>query len=210
LTRGFLVTVDAQLGAMGEGDIVEVTDYDPVRKTSIVIGMREPSAYVPLHWLALRTHPELLCSLLIITDKVPAGVKVFSSTLLPGSFEEAMEVAKALKASKRDVIFLENRGLFLVARDLDGLVARLKAVLSGKEAKKKKRKKKPKKKSKKRRSKRKGKGTRKKERKVTRRATRKGVRERSSRRKPSRKRRVSKRKTHYKRGPTRRTAPRRR
>ena len=103
LTRGFLVTIDAQLGAMGEGDIVEVTDYDPVRKTSIVIGMKEPSTYVPLHWLALRTHPELLCSLLIITDKVPAGVKVFSSTLLPGSFEEAMEVAKALKSSKKDV-----------------------------------------------------------------------------------------------------------
>ena len=121
IIRGFLLTTDATLCKVVESDIVEVADYDPVRKTSMVIGMKEPSRYVPLHWLGLQTHPDKLVTMFLFLDGPPPGVNVFSSKLLQGSFEQAMEIAKALKASKKDMIFIDGGGLFMVTKDLNTL-----------------------------------------------------------------------------------------
>jgi hypothetical protein len=129
LVRGFLLTTDGNLNGMREGDIVEVTDYDPVRKTSLVIGLREPSKFVPLHWLGLQTNPDKLVTLFLFIDPAPPGINIFSSKLLHGSFEEAMEVAKVLKASKEDAIFIDGGGLFMVSRNLASLATDFKALL---------------------------------------------------------------------------------
>jgi hypothetical protein len=129
LVRGFLLTTDGNFNTMREGDIVEVTDYDPVRKTSLVIGLREPSKFVPLHWLSLQTNPDKLVTLFLFVDPAPPGIDIFSSKLLHGSFEEAMEVAKVLKASKKDVIFIDGGGLFMVSKNLETLSKDFKALL---------------------------------------------------------------------------------
>lgn len=129
LVRGFLLTTDGNLNTMREGDIVEVTDYDPVRKTSLVIGLREPSKFVPLHWLGLQTHPDKLVTLFLFIDPAPPGINIFSSKLLHGSFEEAMEVAKVLKASKKDAIFIDGGGLFMVSKNLETLAKDFKDLL---------------------------------------------------------------------------------
>jgi|GEM_PF-4043253 len=129
LVRGFLLTTDGNLNGMREGDIVEVTDYDPVRKTSLIIGLREPSKYVPLHWLGLQTHPDKLVTLFLFVDPAPPGINIFSSKLLHGSFEEAMEVAKVLKASKKDAIFIDGGGLFMVSKNLETLAKDFKDLL---------------------------------------------------------------------------------
>jgi hypothetical protein len=129
LVRGFLLTSDGNLHNMREGDIVEVTDYDPVRKTSLIIGLREPSKFVPLHWLGIQTHPDKLVTLFLFVDPAPPGVNIFSSKLLHGSFEEAMEVAKVLKASKKDAIFIDGGGLFMVSKNLETILKDFKALL---------------------------------------------------------------------------------
>jgi len=129
LVRGFLLTTDGNLNTMREGDIVEVTDYDPVRKTSLVIGLREPSKFVPLHWLGIQTNPDKLVTLFLFIDPAPPGINIFSSKLLHGSFEEAMEVAKVLKASKQDAIFIDGGGLFMVSKNLETLSKDFKALL---------------------------------------------------------------------------------
>ena len=129
LVRGFLLSADVNLCNMKEGDIVEVTDYDPVRKTSLVIGMKRPSGFVALHWLAQQTHPDKLVTLFLSVGSPPPGVSVFSSKLLHGSFEEAMEVARALKASGKGSIFIDGAGLFMVTRDLETLPKDFEALL---------------------------------------------------------------------------------
>lgn len=130
--HGQLVSADVELGTMSEDGIVDLKDYDPVRRTSMVIGLKEPSVYVPLHWLALRTHPGLNVSMLLLRESVPEGIEVFSSSLLHGSFEEAMEVVKAMKASKVPAMFISGVGLLLLAKDLEELPKVLDGLL-GKE-----------------------------------------------------------------------------
>jgi len=197
LPRGLLVTIDTLLAKMAEGDIIEVTDYDPVRKTSVVIGMKEPSTYVPLHWLGLRTHPDDNVTFLLQMEKPPKGVPLFISKMLHGSFEEAMEVARAMKATDQRSMFLEGRGLFMVSKDLGTLLSDVRAMLVPKKAKKKA----PKKRSQS--------SSRKKTKKVERKAQGKGVKARAKG--PRSKKQVrGKRKSHYKRGPTRRSSPKRR
>lgn len=149
LVRGFLLSADSVLCNMREGDIVEVTDYDPVRKTSIVIGMKGPSRFLPLHWLAQQTHPDKLVTLYLCVETPPPGVSVFSSKLLHGSFEEAMEVARALKASGKGTIFIDGAGLFMVTRDLETLPKDFEALLEAARAEAKKAPTKKKKKNKK-------------------------------------------------------------
>jgi hypothetical protein len=178
----FLMSGDSTFGTMAEDEIVELKDYDPVRKTSIVIGLKEPTTYVPLHWLALRTHPGKNVSLLLFREAPPKGVPVFSSKILHGSFDEAMEIVKALKASKKDAIFLEGRGLLLMAKELKGLASGLTKVFGKAQAKKRTK------------GQKKGPATKRK-------CNKKGP----SKAKP----RTSKKKTHYKRGPTRRRSKRR-
>jgi hypothetical protein len=207
LPRGLLVTTDTPLGNVSESDIVEVTDYDPVRNTSIVIGLKEPTSYVPLHWLALRTHPEHSVTLLLLMETVPEGVDFFSSRLLAASFEEAMEVAKAMKVSGKGVIYLEGRGPFFVAKDLDALKRAVRALLEPKKGSKGK--KVPKRKKPKRKGTSKKKSGKKKARKVERKASKTKARKESKGRRPRSKQTRGKRKTHYKRGPTRRSSPRR-
>jgi len=136
LVRGLLLTADTVLCNTGEADVVEVTDYDPVRRTSIVIGMKEPSMYVALHWLGLRTNPDKQATLFLAVPSPPPGTDVFGSKLLHGSFEEAMEVAKALKASKKDRIFIDGAGLFMLAKDLDSLKKDFEGLLKGPSSKK--------------------------------------------------------------------------
>jgi hypothetical protein len=190
LPRGLLLTIDTPLAKLAEGDIVEVTDYDPVRKTSMVIGLKEPSVHVPLHWLGLRTHPEDNVTLLLHMEEPPKGVPLFSSKLLHASFEEAMEVVRAMKAGNQRAMFLEGRGVFLVSKDLETLLDDVKALLGTNSPKKK------------------GTRSRKKAKKVERKARSKDARSRAKR--PASKRQVKgKRKSHYKRGPTRRSSPRR-
>lgn len=129
LVRGFLLSADVNLCNMKEGDIVEVTDYDPVRKTSLVIGMKSPSRFVPLHWLAFQTNPDKLVSLFLCVDGAPPGISVFTSKLLHGSFEEAMEVARVLKASKENMIYIDGAGIFMVSKDLESLSKDFMALL---------------------------------------------------------------------------------
>jgi len=148
LVRGFLLSADAILCNMKEGDIVEVTEYDPVRKTSLVIGMKGPSRFVALHWLALQTNPDKLVTLYLCVESPPPGVSVFSSKLLHGSFEEAMEVARALKASGKGTIFIDGAGLLMVTRDLETLPKDFEALLEAARADAKKAKPKPKRKKK--------------------------------------------------------------
>jgi hypothetical protein len=203
LPRGLLATTDIPFATMTEGDIVEITDYDPVRRTSIVIGLKEPTVYAPLHWLALRTNPGLSASLLLLMDGPMEGIEVFESRLLHGSFEEAMEVAKALKANATGRIFLSGRGLFLVSKDLDSLARDIKAILYPMP---------------KGPIKRKDTGPRRKgpskekgiDKKVGRKAARKAPGKGLKGRRHSQGRTRGRRRTHYKRGPTRRATKGRR
>lgn len=57
LDRFVITCEDALLRSLSEKDFVEVLDYDPTRRTAVVIGRNYPSLDTPLHWLTFRIEP---------------------------------------------------------------------------------------------------------------------------------------------------------
>ncbi len=49
-----LITANHDLGELKESDFVEVVDYNILSDIAIVIGPKEPSAVLPLHWMIYR------------------------------------------------------------------------------------------------------------------------------------------------------------
>lgn len=135
--HGQLVSADTSFSTMAEDHVLDLKDYDPVRRTSMVIGMKEPTQHVALHWLALRTHPGYDVSLLVFKETPPKGIKIFSSKLLHGSFDEAMEAVKAMKEAKVTTMFLTGVGLLLLSKDLEALKDDLASLSGGKKGRKK-------------------------------------------------------------------------
>jgi len=45
------------LGSAPESSLVEVYEYDPIRYQALVIGLVEPPAATPVHWIARRVNP---------------------------------------------------------------------------------------------------------------------------------------------------------
>ena len=113
--RGFVISSQQSgRGAFTEDDVVEVEDYDPVRHTCLVIGLREPSADTPLHWLAYRTD-ELTRAVCFVWDIHKRDGVVYPAVRHPaGSFDEALEVVALAKKSGAPA-GVEGRGYLLRA-----------------------------------------------------------------------------------------------
>jgi len=53
-SRMIITAERSSIPSLTEDDFVEVADYDAVRNIAMVIGVSEPSADTPLHWLIYR------------------------------------------------------------------------------------------------------------------------------------------------------------
>lgn len=57
-TRFAIAACPGGLGVAPESALSEVYEYDPVRYQAMVIGLVEPPAETPIHWIARRVNPE--------------------------------------------------------------------------------------------------------------------------------------------------------
>ena len=103
-------------------DFVEVVDYDPVKKTALVIGVRESGPETLLHWLIYRARKDVNAIIHIQNNKnfeklsrlenIPMNNGKTPCTTLTG----ALDTLKVLK--KGDYIILRNEELLVVGIDL--------------------------------------------------------------------------------------------
>lgn len=123
----------AELGALALEDFLEVVDYDPVRHVALVVGRRSAPSEAAVLWLLCRVFPtaQLCCVVPGEHGREPQRLEASP----PGSFEEAMAVARALRSeggpalSGPALAVLERVGLVLVVPPTDDLDAALATVL---------------------------------------------------------------------------------
>ncbi len=123
----------ADLGALALEDFLEVVDYDPVRHVALVVGRRSAPPQAPVLWLLCRVFPtaQLCCIVPGEHGRDPQPLEPGP----PGSFEEAMAVARALKVeggpalSGPALAVLDGVGLVLVVPPTDDLDSTLGTVL---------------------------------------------------------------------------------
>ena len=82
---------NVSLGNVGRGDILEIVDYDPVKRVALTIGDKEPHVETPVHWLIHHARDDVNAVVQInskklaerLSKKLPATEKEWP----PGTFE---------------------------------------------------------------------------------------------------------------------------
>jgi ribulose-5-phosphate 4-epimerase/fuculose-1-phosphate aldolase len=111
---------DVSLGDVGKEDIIEIVDYDPVKRIVLTIGNMEPNIETPVHWLIHHAREDVNMVVQInskklvekFAKKLPSTEKEWPS----GSLELAKEVLKTLRTGK--IILIKNKGILFVGRNL--------------------------------------------------------------------------------------------
>jgi len=108
------------LGDVGRGDILEIVDYDPVKRVALTIGDKEPNVETPVHWLIHHARDDVNAVVQInskklakrLSKKLPATKKEWP----PGTFELTKEILKTLRTGKG--ILIKNKGALFVGNSL--------------------------------------------------------------------------------------------
>jgi hypothetical protein len=123
--QGFVISSTGDRdGSPSEEKVVEVREYDPVRHSCLVIGLREPGMDTPVHWMAYRTDEMARAAAFVWETGRREGVEYVSKRHPPGSFQEALEIAALARRSGRPA-GVEGRGRLVMsasARELEPLV----------------------------------------------------------------------------------------
>lgn len=111
--KRMLITSHNEIASLTTDDFVEVIDYDAVRNIALVIGEREPSYEMPMHWLIYRRED---INAIIHIHEIFDGLLTTEKEEPPGSFEIALEALKMLK--NKNCINLKNHGCIAVGKNL--------------------------------------------------------------------------------------------
>jgi len=121
------------LGAVPESSISEVYDYDPVRYQAMVIGLVEPPAETPIHWIARRVNPEE--RIVAVLPAPPALAKEIDVRPHPrgylGDSNTLLSFGRLFKG--RSAVAVDRVGLVLTAADGEQLARELKSALRPRE-----------------------------------------------------------------------------
>ena len=110
----------SNFGEIEIDDILEIVDYDPVKKVILAMGPKTPHVETPVHWLIHHARDDVNAIIFFNSrnlaerfgNKLPATEKEKPS----GTFELAKEILKALRTSKKIVI--KNNGVLFVGISL--------------------------------------------------------------------------------------------
>jgi ribulose-5-phosphate 4-epimerase/fuculose-1-phosphate aldolase len=119
--RRILINTDyANFKELEQADFLEIVDYDPLKKVLLVMGNKEPRVETPIHWLIHHARDEVNAVIQIndvklieqLRRKIPVTEKEYPS----GTLEQAKEILKGLRNSKRIVI--KNQGILFVGNSI--------------------------------------------------------------------------------------------
>jgi len=111
---------DIKLEKTEKKDFLELVDYNPFKKTLMVMGKHEPNLEAPLHWFIINYRNEINAVVLIkdnkylqyFEDKLPSADKNFPLW----SVDKIKEIMKLLSDNKK--IVLKNIGVLYVGKSL--------------------------------------------------------------------------------------------
>jgi L-fuculose-phosphate aldolase len=121
--RVVITSTGSNLGLLGPNDFVEAIDYDPSRNLAFVIGEKQPSSELPMHWLIYNNFRDVQTVIHIYDKRVlkwAEGKKNLPLThrVQPyGTLELALEALKVLKHSK--YVILKQHGVLSVGKTIN-------------------------------------------------------------------------------------------
>ena len=122
LRYGRRVLVNAEnidIGKIKREDLLEIVDFNPVKRVLFVMGLKESDIDAPTHWMIHHARNEINAVVQINDNSWAEKLekKLPTTKEQPrGTFEFAKEVLKALRSSKKIVI--KNRGVLFVGSDM--------------------------------------------------------------------------------------------
>ena len=110
----------SNLGEIKINDIIEIVDYDPVKKVTLTIGPKNPHVETSVHWLIHKARDDVNAIIHLKSVKLSEKlIKKLPSTegeKPPGTLDLAKEVLKTLRTSKK--IIIKNNGVLFVGNSL--------------------------------------------------------------------------------------------
>lgn len=126
LRYGKRILINAEAKALGDlkkEDILEIVDYDPIKKILLVIGQKLPRIDTPVHWIIHHARDDINAVIQINFDKLDRKfsniIPITEKESKPGTLEQAKEILKQFRNSKR--VIIRNQGLILAGKSLKEL-----------------------------------------------------------------------------------------
>lgn len=99
-------------------DVLEIVDYDPVKKIVLAMGPTEPNVDTPVHWLIHHARDDVNAVIQLngeklvekFSKKLPTTEKEYTS----GTLELAKEILRTLRTSNSKNILLKDKGILFV------------------------------------------------------------------------------------------------
>jgi ribulose-5-phosphate 4-epimerase/fuculose-1-phosphate aldolase len=115
--RRMIINSDYEdVGGIKRGEIVEIVDYDPVKKVLLTIGPVQPKVETPVHWMIHHARDEINVVIQLngekIVKKLAGKIPSTKKEQIPGSFEMIKEVLQNLKTGKS--VLIKNQGVLFV------------------------------------------------------------------------------------------------
>ena len=118
--RVLINSENSKLGEIEHEDLIEIVEYDPLKKVLLVMGAKEPKINSSVHWLIHYAKKEINAAIQIdsqnlknsLKDKIPETEK----ELPKGSVDLAKEILMGLRNSK--ALNLKNNGVLFVGNSI--------------------------------------------------------------------------------------------
>ena len=111
---------DIRLSTIGQDDLVEIIDYDPIKNTVLAIGKKNPHEETPVHWLVQRArhdiHAVVLLSNQTLAESLSGTLPLTEKETPPGTLDQAKEILKTLRNGK--TIVIRKQGVFFAGFNL--------------------------------------------------------------------------------------------
>lgn len=122
--HGMLITCGGKnKGHLEDEDFVEVLSFDGIRNMVNVVGIKEPSSEVPMHWL-IYGNSDVNAIIHAHDSSVvenPGGHVITEGEHPYGTMSQAKDVAKALE--KSNYVIIRNHGVIAVGKTLSDAMA---------------------------------------------------------------------------------------
>ena len=118
--RVLMNTKNTDIREIKRADLLEIVDYDPVKKVLLAIGSREPRVESSVHWLIHHARDEVNAVIQIndehLAEKLSGKIPVTEKEYPSGTLEQAKEILRVLRTSEKVVI--KNQGVLFVGNNV--------------------------------------------------------------------------------------------
>ncbi len=107
-------------------DILEVVDYNPIKKTALIIGKKSPSENLPIHWIVQNAKDHV--NFVLQIDNKDLSIKNIPETNIQGktiSIDLIKDILRTLK--EKNEIIVKNKGLIIVGQSLKDIEKSIKS-----------------------------------------------------------------------------------